>query len=174
MRDKQESVKPVYFPTISILQTERCFTLKFIFYSTNRSFLKQPLGFQEVISKNTKELSLQQVISSAKLRRLMESIDTKFGFRVRQLRTSLGISQEKLAYMGHIERGTVSPSLKKVSQIAKALNVSAESLVADHQPPKLTYLTTVQPLWIYPKWPNRCLLFNLTLWNLIHSRNTCC
>ena len=90
------------------------------------------MSFQEVISKNTKELSLQQVISSAKLRRLMESIDTKFGFRVRQLRTSLGISQEKLAYMGHIERGTVSPSLKKVSQIAKALNVSAESLVADH------------------------------------------
>jgi len=52
----------------------------------------------------------------------------------------LGLSQEKLAnmagidraHMGHIERGTVSPSLKKVSQIAKALNVSAESLVADH------------------------------------------
>ena len=98
------------------------------------------MRFQEVILKNTKELTLQQVISSTKLRRLMESIDTKFGFRVRQLRTSLGLSQEKLAnmagidraHMGHIERGTVSPSLKKVSQIAKALNVSAESLVADH------------------------------------------
>ncbi|MDB9972651.1 helix-turn-helix domain-containing protein [Oceanospirillaceae bacterium] len=69
----------------------------------------------------------------------MESLDTKFGYRVRQLRTSLGMSQEKLAnmagidraHMGHIERGTASPSLKKVSQIAKALDVSVESLLAD-------------------------------------------
>jgi transcriptional regulator with XRE-family HTH domain len=69
----------------------------------------------------------------------MESLDTKFGYGVRQLRTSLGMSQEKLAnmagidraHMGHIERGTVSPSLKKVSQIAKALDVSVESLLAD-------------------------------------------
>lgn len=69
----------------------------------------------------------------------MESLDTKFGYRVRQLRTSLGMSQEKLAnmagidraHMGHIERGTVSPSLKKVSQIAKAFDVSVESLLAD-------------------------------------------
>ena len=70
----------------------------------------------------------------------MESLDIKFGYRVRQLRTSLGMSQERLAHMagidrahmGHIERGTVSPSLKKVSQIAKALDVSVESLLADH------------------------------------------
>ena len=98
------------------------------------------MSFQEVISKNTKELSLQQVISSSKPRRHMESIDTKFGYQVRQLRTSLGMSQEKLAnlagidraHMGHIERGTVSPSLKKVSQIEKALKVSVDILVADH------------------------------------------
>lgn len=69
----------------------------------------------------------------------MYSLDIKFGFRVRQLRTSMGMSQEKLAnmagidrvHMGHIERGMVSPSLKKVSQIAKALDASVESLLAD-------------------------------------------
>ncbi len=51
----------------------------------------------------------------------------------------MGMSQEKLAnmagidrvHMGHIERGMVSPSLKKVSQIAKALDASVESLLAD-------------------------------------------
>ena len=59
----------------------------------------------------------------------MESLDTKFGYRVRQLRTSLGMSQEKLAnmagidraHMGHIERGTVSPSLKKSLKLQKHL-----------------------------------------------------
>ncbi len=69
----------------------------------------------------------------------MNSLEKRFGDKVRQLRTSVGMSQEKLAnlagidraHMGHIERGTVSPSLKKVSQIAKALGVSPQSLLDD-------------------------------------------
>ncbi|MCO4837413.1 MAG: helix-turn-helix transcriptional regulator [Oceanospirillaceae bacterium] len=69
----------------------------------------------------------------------MNSLEKRFGDKVRQLRTSVGMSQEKLAnlagidraHMGHIERGTVSPSLKKVSQIAKALGVSPQSLLGD-------------------------------------------
>jgi transcriptional regulator with XRE-family HTH domain len=70
---------------------------------------------------------------------LMTTIDLTFGNRVRSIRSELKISQEKLAYlanidrahMGHIERGSVSPSLKKINQIAIALDVSVKSLLGD-------------------------------------------
>jgi transcriptional regulator with XRE-family HTH domain len=70
---------------------------------------------------------------------LMTTIDLTFGNRVRSIRSELKISQEKLAYlanidrahMGHIERGSVSPSLKKINQIAVALDVSVTSLLGD-------------------------------------------
>ena len=60
-----------------------------------------------------------------------------FGSQVRVLRTSFNITQEQLAnlanidrgHMGHIERGSKSPSLDKVEKIANALNVSAHSLL---------------------------------------------
>jgi transcriptional regulator with XRE-family HTH domain len=69
----------------------------------------------------------------------MTTIDLTFGNRVRSIRSELKISQEKLAYlanidrahMGHIERGAVSPSLKKINQIAVALDVSVKSLLGD-------------------------------------------
>lgn len=69
----------------------------------------------------------------------MTTIDLTFGNRVRSIRSELKISQEKLAYlanihrahMGHIERGSVSPSLKKINQIAVALDVSVKSLLGD-------------------------------------------
>ncbi|MFT7418604.1 MAG: transcriptional regulator with XRE-family HTH domain [Reinekea sp.] len=55
------------------------------------------------------------------------------------MRSSSNITQEQLAdlanidrgHMGHIERGTKSPSLMKVGQIAAALGVSITVLLTD-------------------------------------------
>ena len=60
-----------------------------------------------------------------------------FGRRVRELRKSKGISQEKLAemagidrsYMGNIERGEKNITLKKAYEICDALDVKIEDLV---------------------------------------------
>ena len=59
-----------------------------------------------------------------------------FGIQVRRIRKELNISQEKLAelagidraHMGHIERGSASPTLKKIYQIADALWISPREL----------------------------------------------
>jgi transcriptional regulator with XRE-family HTH domain len=67
----------------------------------------------------------------------MTTLTKTFGSQVRVLRTSFNITQEQLAnlanidrgHMGHIERGSKSPSLDKVEKIANALNVSAQSLL---------------------------------------------
>ena len=67
----------------------------------------------------------------------MTTLAKTFGSQVRELRTSFNITQEQLAnlanidrgHMGHIERGSKSPSLDKVEKIANALNVSAQSLL---------------------------------------------
>jgi len=61
-----------------------------------------------------------------------------FGSRVRALRHSIGISQEALAdkcgldrtYVGGIERGERNPSLRNISRIAVALNVSVSDLMS--------------------------------------------
>lgn len=60
-----------------------------------------------------------------------------FGRRVRELRKSKGISQERLAemagidrsYMGNIERGEKNITLKKAYEICDALDVKIEDLV---------------------------------------------
>ena len=61
----------------------------------------------------------------------MKAIEKQFGKRVRELRTTRGLSQEELAfksgvhrtYLGGIERGERNPSLRNISAIAKALGV---------------------------------------------------
>ena len=63
--------------------------------------------------------------------------DEKFGNQVRKIRKTHNISQEKLAYladidrshMGHIERGTTSPTLKMINKIATVLKVSPKDLM---------------------------------------------
>lgn len=63
----------------------------------------------------------------------------EFGLRVRSLRESEHLSQERLAertgmsrnYLGSIERGEVNPSLLKIASLARALNVPLERLLAD-------------------------------------------
>mgnify|MGYP003603084679 CR=1 FL=1 len=60
-----------------------------------------------------------------------------FGQKVRQIRISKGISQERLAelagidrsYMGNIERGEKNVTLKKAYEICDALNVDIKTIV---------------------------------------------
>ena len=60
-----------------------------------------------------------------------------FGKRVREMRKSKGISQERLAemagidrsYMGNIERGEKNVTLKKAYEICDALEVTIYQLV---------------------------------------------
>lgn len=66
----------------------------------------------------------------------MDTIEKKFGDRIRELRKAVQISQEELAYkagihrtyLGGIERGERNPSLRNINAIAVALNVSLEEL----------------------------------------------
>ena len=66
----------------------------------------------------------------------MKAIKQQFGERVRELRTTKGLSQEELAfntrvhrtYLGGIERGERNPSLKNIAAIAKALGVEISDL----------------------------------------------
>ena len=66
----------------------------------------------------------------------MKTIDKRFGERIRELRTTKGLSQEELAfksgvhrtYLGGIERGERNPSLRNISAIAKALGVDISEL----------------------------------------------
>ena len=65
-----------------------------------------------------------------------ESIQIKFGNRVKSLRIKAGISQEELAfraglhrtYLGSIERGERNISLKNIARIAKALDIKLVEL----------------------------------------------
>jgi transcriptional regulator with XRE-family HTH domain len=67
----------------------------------------------------------------------MEKITARVGFKIRQIRESRGISQEKLAeladlhraYIGQIERGEKNIGVKNLEKIAKALGVKMADLV---------------------------------------------
>ena len=62
----------------------------------------------------------------------MDTIEKQFGDRIRELRKERQLSQEELAfkagvhrtYLGSIERGERNPSLRNISAIAEALEVS--------------------------------------------------
>ena len=59
-----------------------------------------------------------------------------FGKRIRELRESIGLSQEKFSfhvgvhrtYIGMIERGEKNITLTNIQKIAKALNISISQL----------------------------------------------
>lgn len=69
---------------------------------------------------------------------MSDSVDIQklFGLRVRELRNSLGMSQEKFAlsinmdrtYLASVETGKRNISLKNVKKIADGLNVTLEDL----------------------------------------------
>jgi len=66
----------------------------------------------------------------------MNTVQTQFGKRVRELRVATGLSQEELAfrsgvhrtYLGGIEQGKRNPSLKNIAAIAKALGITLAEL----------------------------------------------
>ena len=63
-------------------------------------------------------------------------IEARFGARIRELRTQLGISQEELSfraglhrnYVSDAERGTRNVSLKAIEKFAKGLGVTVKDL----------------------------------------------
>lgn len=65
-------------------------------------------------------------------------IAARFGARVRELRTGMGLSQEAFAnrcgldrtYIGGIERGERNVAIRNIERIAKALDVSISELMA--------------------------------------------
>lgn len=65
-----------------------------------------------------------------------DTIQLKLGKKIRQLRQSLGVSQEKLGeltgldrtYISGVERGVRNPSLRNIGKLAKALKVSISKL----------------------------------------------
>jgi transcriptional regulator with XRE-family HTH domain len=67
-----------------------------------------------------------------------------FGERVRTARRDKGISQERLGelcglhrtYVGHVERGSVNPTLVSIVRIAGALEMNAAVLVDGLTAPK--------------------------------------
>lgn len=67
----------------------------------------------------------------------MFSNDVDIGERIKTVRKSLGLTQDQLAekselssnYIGQLERGERSPSLKTLSKIARSLGVDTEYLV---------------------------------------------
>lgn len=66
----------------------------------------------------------------------MSEIAKSIGQRIRNYRTKLGLSQEKLAelsgchptYIGQLERGEKNATLESIEKIAAALNVSLSKL----------------------------------------------
>ena len=65
-----------------------------------------------------------------------ETINTKFGTRLRELRQARGLSQEALAdaaqldrtYLGGVERGERNLTLRNIEKIAKALDLNIAEL----------------------------------------------
>ncbi len=66
-------------------------------------------------------------------------ITEKIGLRIKELRTSLGLSQEKLAlkaeidrtYLAGIEQGKRNPSIKSLEKIIDALEVNFSEFFKD-------------------------------------------
>lgn len=67
----------------------------------------------------------------------MSELTIQFGQLVRKYRKERNMSQEQLAllcnmdrsYLGRIERGEVNPTLEKIYELAKALDVTAKDLL---------------------------------------------
>jgi two-component system response regulator len=80
------------------------------------------------------------VVRGAKMSQIMATIDLKIllGMAIKKQRTSLGISQEELAYratlhrtyVSDLERGVRNPSMDSVEKLAHALELSVSDLFA--------------------------------------------
>ncbi len=71
---------------------------------------------------------------------MIDNLQTLFGMRLRELRKQNKMTQEELAfkagidvsYLGFIERGQQSPTLRKIEALAKALKVEPSELFYFH------------------------------------------
>ena len=69
----------------------------------------------------------------------MDSIEIRFGYRVRRLRQALHISQEKFAlqiemdrtYLASVEAGRRNISIRNIEKIANGLHISLAELFSD-------------------------------------------
>ena len=69
----------------------------------------------------------------------MDTVNELIGMKIRFLRIKKGLTQEQLAeladtsgaYIGYIERGERTPSLKTAVNVADALGVTADDLLGD-------------------------------------------
>ena len=67
----------------------------------------------------------------------MSELTIQFGLLVRKYRKEKNMSQEQLAllcnmdrsYLGRIERGEVNPTLEKIYEIARALDINPQDLL---------------------------------------------
>lgn len=67
----------------------------------------------------------------------MSELTIQFGLLVRKYRKERNMSQEQLAlfcnvdrsYLGRIERGEVNPTLEKIYEIARALDINVQYLL---------------------------------------------
>lgn len=81
-------------------------------------------------------LCVRSTISSYIVKSTVSELIVRFGLRVKELRKSLGITQEELAeraevskdYIGLIERGLRSPSLTTIAKLAESLGVTIAQL----------------------------------------------
>lgn len=68
-----------------------------------------------------------------------KNVQKEFGYRLRQIRQNMGLSQEELAhlcnldrsYVGGVERGERNISLVNIHKIANALNISPREFFND-------------------------------------------
>lgn len=82
---------------------------------------------------------------------MSENIYTLIGKRIKEERQRLSLTQEELAakahigtkFVGSIERGVTKPSLDTFIKIAKALNISCDSLITKEIKKKTGYKTSV-------------------------------
>jgi DNA-binding XRE family transcriptional regulator len=110
-----------------IILTKQLISLSIFIKNTNKLRI-----YSEFISKSIQEISGN--ISS--MNNDYETVSRNVGINIRRLRKERGKSQEQLAfdsdidrtYIGYIENGKYSVSLKKLCAIAKALEVDVEVL----------------------------------------------
>lgn len=81
---------------------------------------------------------------------LVRTVAEVFGARLRSIRTSTGMSQERLAeatglstnYVGEMERGLKAPGLGVIVRLARALGVSVHDLLIDFDEPSARRIRT--------------------------------
>lgn len=89
-----------------------------------------------ILLDNKNVLSVRSTFSSNTLQSLVSKLIVRFGKQIKELRKSIGMTQEEFAekvgvskdYIGLIERGLRNPSFYVIEKLAKSLGVRVEDL----------------------------------------------